>query len=168
LRGRFREYWQANGGLERFGFPITNELLIEGRVVQYTQRARFEQHQENNPPYDVLLGRLGYELSQGRGSDQHFRRTDPVQGQSFSPETGHNITGPILSYWQANGGVLTMGYPLSEAFTEKSPTDGKEYLVQYFERQRLEYHPENRDPRFQVLAGLLGVQSFVSSFKIQP
>ena len=84
------------------------------------------------------------------------------------PETGHNLTGPILEYWQSNGGVAVFGYPLSEAFTEKSPTDGKSYLVQYFERQRLEYHPENTDPKFQVLSGLLGVQSYMAAYGKQP
>ena len=33
----------------------------------------------------------------------------------------------------------------------------KPYLVQYFERNRLEYHPELPDP-FRVSLGLLGVQ----------
>ncbi len=35
--------------------------------------------------------------------------------------------------------------------------DGKLHRVQYFERYRLEYHPENSDPKYQVLLGLLGV-----------
>jgi hypothetical protein len=49
------------------------------------------------------------------------------------------------------------GYPISEAFTEVSPTDGKPYLVQYFERNRLEYHPELSE-EYRVSLGLLGVQ----------
>src|SRR5947208_2055263 len=58
MHGAFLDYWTRNGGLERLGYPLTNEVLVDGRVVQYTQRARFEQHLENKPPYDVLLGRL--------------------------------------------------------------------------------------------------------------
>jgi hypothetical protein len=136
--------------------------------VQYTQRARFEQHLENAPPYDVLLGLLGVELTGGRELEEAFTRTSAMSGQAFVPETGHNIVGPILSYWQSNGGVPVFGYPLSEAFKEKSPTNGETYLVQYFERQRLEYHPENNDPKFQVLLGLLGVQSYVLKFGAPP
>jgi hypothetical protein len=37
-----------------------------------------------------------------------------------------------------------------------SPTDGKEYQVQYFERNRFEYHPEFAGTRFEVQLGLLG------------
>jgi hypothetical protein len=40
---------------------------------------------------------------------------------------------------------------------EYSRTDNKPYTVQYFERNRLEYHPE-LPADFQVSLGLLGVQ----------
>jgi polysaccharide biosynthesis protein PslG len=51
---------------------------------------------------------------------------------------------------------------------ERNSTDGKSYLVQYFERQRLEYHPEITDTRFEVLSGLLGVESYARAFGVQP
>lgn len=64
--GRFLTYWQNNGGLERFGYPITgvNQEQIGGQSydVQYFERRRMEYHPENQPPYDVLLGRLGSEV----------------------------------------------------------------------------------------------------------
>ena len=47
---------------------------------------------------------------------------------------------------------------------EKNPTDGKEYLTQYFERARFEYHPENGDPKFQVLLGLLGREQYDAKY----
>ena len=64
LNGRFRDYWEANGGLTQFGYPITEllqERLENGQTytVQYFERARFELHQENPAPYDVLLGQFG-------------------------------------------------------------------------------------------------------------
>ena len=34
------------------------------------------------------------------------------------------------------------GFPISEEFTEVSKVDNKPYTVQYFERNRFEYHPE--------------------------
>jgi len=39
-----------------------------------------------------------------------------------------------------------------------SKDDGKSYLVQYFQRQRFEYHPENKGTRFEVLLGRLGAE----------
>ncbi len=82
---------------------------------------------------------------------------DPSSGKLFFAETGHTLGGVFLSYWRAHGGLPIYGYPLTEEFTETSPTDGKPYTVQYFERNRFEYHPENKPPSV-VLLGLLGVQ----------
>src|SRR5207253_4450759 len=39
-----------------------------------------------------------------------------------------------------------------------NPTSGRSYLVQYFERSRFEYHPENAGTPYEVLLGLLGTQ----------
>jgi hypothetical protein len=65
LGGRFLQYWQQNGGLAQQGFPISDEFLeksdLDGKTyrVQYFERAVFEMHPENKPPYDVLLSQLG-------------------------------------------------------------------------------------------------------------
>ena len=75
----------------------------------------------------------------------------------FFPETRHSLGGVFLRHWRENGGLPIFGYPLTEEFTEVSPTNGKRYKVQYFERNRFEYHPENKPPD-DVQLGLLGVQ----------
>ena len=68
LSGRFLQYWQATGGLALYGYPIsepfTETNATDGKpyTVQYFERARFELHPENKPPYDVLLGLLGRQL----------------------------------------------------------------------------------------------------------
>src|SRR5215213_4340790 len=51
--GKFREYWEKNGGLAQQGYPLTDEFqernLTDGKVytVQYFERAVFELHPEN-------------------------------------------------------------------------------------------------------------------------
>lgn len=75
----FLSYWQNHGlefdgrpgyssgeSLALFGLPLSDpqpEVLSDGRTytVQWFERARFESHPENAPPYDVLLGLLGVE-----------------------------------------------------------------------------------------------------------
>jgi hypothetical protein len=87
------------------------------------------------------------------------RWTDPVPpraGCRHFPETGHNLCGAFLRHWERAGGLAIVGYPLSEEFQERNPADGRVYTVQYFERNRFEYHPEQPDPRYRVLLGLLG------------
>ena len=71
------------------------------------------------------------------------------------PETNHQVCGRFLAYWEANGGLAINGYPIGDEVTEVLE-DGKPYTVQYFERVRLEYHPEHPDPRYQVLLGQFG------------
>jgi len=73
----------------------------------------------------------------------------------YFPETGHTVRGRFLAYWEANGGLAQQGYPISGEFNEVNLTDGRTYLVQYFERARFELHPENQAPH-DVLLGLLG------------
>lgn len=73
---------------------------------------------------------------------------------AFFPETSHTLRGTFLAYWKANGGLPVFGFPLSEEFLERG-ADGREYTVQYFERNRFELHPENAPP-YNVQLGRLG------------
>ena len=74
LCGRFLTYWQAHGGLAQNGYPISEEFTetsdLNGKpyTVQYFERAVFEYHPENQPPYDVLLSQLGTYLGQANYS----------------------------------------------------------------------------------------------------
>ncbi len=175
LQGPFLSYWQKHGALRQFGMPITPELiekLEDGKeyVIQYTERARFEYHPESDAANQVQLGLLGDKLAEGRQNESPFQHSPAMANPvaSYFGETGHNLMPPIGDYWKKNGGLPVFGYPISEAFQEKSPTDGKSYQVQYFERNRLEYHPQNRDPQYQVLLGLLGNQQYQRVYGTPP
>ena len=154
LHGPFLLYWRLHGGLAQFGYPVTSELTEGGATVQYTERARFELHGDT-----VLLGLLGRELTTGR-TDAPFRATAAASGATFFTPTGHNLAAPFRDSWQAQGGLPVFGYPISEAFTERNPSDGQSYQVQYFERARLEFHPATGSAPAAVLGGLLGVQAY--------
>jgi hypothetical protein len=73
-----------------------------------------------------------------------------AQASRYFPETGHEVSGRFLDYWQQSGGLDVFGYPLTGERVE----DGR--TVQYFERTRFEYAPENAPP-YDVLLGRLGV-----------
>ena len=152
--GAFLRYWEQRGGLARFGFPLTSVFELGGRRVQYFERARFEYHPENGAPDEVQLGLLTSFLTQGRS----FATAPALRGGRYFPETGHNLTGVFLAYWQASGGLSSYGYPISEELREVNQADGKEYTVQYFERARFEHHPENGGDAV-VLLGLMGVET---------
>jgi hypothetical protein len=171
IDGRIRDYWEQNGGLPVFGFPISPQrtFTIEGQSIeaQWFERNRLELHPENEPPYDVLLGRLGVDVLAQQGRDwQAFPTADaPQPGCRYFAETQQNVCGDILSAWRANGlelgdlgisereSLALFGLPISPLQEEE--IDGQTYQVQWFERARFEVHPENAPP-FDVLLGLLG------------
>lgn len=190
VAGRFLEVWSSQGSEQANvyvnGLPITDRRaevsLNDGKTyeTQWFERARYEAHPGNAAPYDVLLGLLGTSLVEGRGAvnpstgaprnpaDAPFVGIDKpadADGRTivWFPETKHTISGKILEYWNKYGGLKQFGFPLSEPLQELSPSDGKTYTVQYFERNRFELHPEKTAP-YEVELGLLGVQQY----KAQP
>jgi hypothetical protein len=175
----FQSYWKRFGGLEVFGYPITEKRKEGDLTVQYFERARFEDHPENAknvPNWDsldkptrlkltILLTRLGADLVSKTTNSKGYAPVDPSQvppGATLFPQTGHTISGKIAEYWQANNGLPNFGYPLSEPIQEVNQADGKTYTVQYFERTRLELHPENSGSRYEVQLGLMGREAMAS------
>jgi phosphate transport system substrate-binding protein len=160
--GKFLDYWNTHGGLAQQGYPITGEMqeksAINGKTytVQYFERAVFEAHPENQPPYDVLLQLLGVTFYKDRyGSAGAPNQTVSTTNAVAFPQTGHSLGGDFRTYWDSHGGLAQQGYPISDEFQEKNQTDGKTYTVQYFERAVFEAHPENQPPN-NVLLSLLG------------
>jgi hypothetical protein len=172
--GRFLEYWLANGGLAQQGYPLTGEFDEISATddksyrVQYFERARFELHPENRPPYDVLLGQVGREQFAARYPGG-VRNTLPDAGpeRRCFPETGFCVDDRFLRYWREHGGLAQQGFPISPLFLETNPTDGKDYATQYFERARFEYHPKYSAPN-DVLLGLLGREQFRARYPDGP
>ena len=172
IDGRIREFWEQNGGLAIFGFPIGSEeqSTVDGKTftVQRFERNRLELHPENARPYDVLLGRLGADRLTQQGRDWFtFPKNGDTGGCKVFAETGHTVCGAVLNAWRKSGlkldtrnavseaeSLALFGLPLSDLQTE-TMADGKQYQVQWFERARFELHPENSAP-YDVLLGLLG------------
>ncbi len=177
VRGKFLEYWRAQGGLAIFGYPLTDEILEvnpadqKTYTVQWFERNRFEYHPEfKGTVYEVLLGLLGNQVTIGRGNEGAFRYfSDPkIPGQYYFPQTGHTLRNSFKQFWDTRGGLPIFGYPTSEEFYEVNPDDGKTYVVQYFERNRFEYHPEFKGTEYEVLLGLLGNQLTGGAFYPDP
>lgn len=142
----FLAYWREHGGVLIFGYPLSEETIENGRIVQYFERSKFEYHPEaygtDGQVQTALLGTL---LTQGR----QFAPGAPDGGELFYPETGHTLSGNFRRFWEKRGGLPTFGFPISEPFQETSTIDGQERTVQYFERAKFEFFPEELDSFFQ-------------------
>jgi len=176
IAGRIRAYWEENGGLAVFGYPVGPQQVeaVEGKQlqVQWFQRNRLELHPENARPYDVLLGRLSEErlLLLNRVWQEEPRAGGQQPGCLWFEQTGHNICDQapgvgFKTYWEENGlrdpqlasydqSLSLFGMPITEPQTETN-SSGDTVMTQWFERARFEWHPDNPD-NFKVLLGLLG------------
>ncbi|MXY00940.1 MAG: SpoIID/LytB domain-containing protein [Chloroflexi bacterium] len=65
VRGAMLDYFRSNGGIDRFGFPISGQIAQGGLIVQHFQRARLE-HPAGFPD-QVAAANVGSELLQGLG-----------------------------------------------------------------------------------------------------
>jgi hypothetical protein len=136
----FLEFYIERGGLEVFGYPLT-EAYDDPRLglrVQYFQRARMEWHPDNETPHKLQLGLLVDELgySYPPASPEEIP-VIPDPNRQYFPETEHVVAYAFLDYFREKGGMDIFGYPRSELLYE----DG--YYVQYFQRARMEWHPED-------------------------
>jgi hypothetical protein len=76
----FKTWWQNEGGLPIFGYPISQPFEEGGYLVQYYERARFEWHPEfAGTQWEVELGLLGRVDAQQRGMSGQpaFKRVNP-------------------------------------------------------------------------------------------
>jgi hypothetical protein len=150
IGGPIRAYWERNGGLAVFGFPITDrtQATVEGRAlqVQWFERDRLE----IQPDGTITTGRLGVERLTQIGTPWQPGASGPAgAGCVAFPETGYEVCGPFAQYWRQNGGLARFGLPITGAY--ETTIEGKPVTVQYFERRRFELHNGA-----QVLLGLLG------------
>jgi murein DD-endopeptidase MepM/ murein hydrolase activator NlpD len=172
----FRAFWDAHGGQDLLGAPVTEAYWTRDRTGTHEVQV-FERADVNYYPAAVgtpaawSLDRLGAQLYGG----QH--RTDgwqPVSAfattdrQRYFPETQHGTYGAFYRQWQAAGGLAGWGYPISEPFYEADPLTGVTYLTQYFERARLEYHPESQGTPAEIHANRLGLLGLIGKGWVAP
>ncbi|MBM4376647.1 MAG: hypothetical protein FJ095_16305 [Deltaproteobacteria bacterium] len=138
--------------------------------AQHTRRARLEFHPElASTPYVVSFGLVGRQLAPASGVDPDaWSHAGAPHGKDCeflgpNPATGHYVCGKLLASWKSHGvddaslsvrdrSIRLFGYPISPPVAYQGRT------VQWFERARLELHPENKAP-FDVLGGLLGCEA---------
>jgi photosystem II stability/assembly factor-like uncharacterized protein len=153
IQGEFKSVWeQPDRGLALYGYPLTDqfqEFDVSDKItktVQYFERFRFEFDSNKT----VRTSLIGYQAIEGRYFPPgRFIATTSVQ--QYFDETKHTLRGAFFDFWQKNGRLERLGYPITEEFTEKGP-DGKDTVYQYFQRAKLAFDPETK----KVTIALLG------------
>ena len=75
---------------------------------------------------------------------------------TYFPQTGHTLSGKFRDFWQQHGGLPMFGFPISEPVNEAG------IQVQYFERARLELHPDSGGSSMTVTITPLGTQEWAA------
>ena len=183
ISGKIMEYWQANGGLPVFGYPINgaqqelNRDTNQVYLTQWFERNRIEVHPEYSFPYDVLLGLLGKE-SMPKNLPPEAITPETPQGETciWFPITQHNACNQsgdlgFKRYWETHGlefdgkagysfneSLALFGYPLTTPIMVTN-SSGDTVLTQWYERARFEWHPNKLD-EFKVLLGRVGSEAY--------
>lgn len=160
VAAEFKSYWESNGGLAVFGYPLEaakQEQTPEGTfLVQYFERNRLELHPDNAAPYNVLIGRANDEVlsREGRNWRDFAKQPTNAGGCVAFAETQQTVCGEFLRYWRSQGlnlgdrgvsareSLALWGLPLSQPQEEQN-IDGDTVLTQHFERARMELHVMN-------------------------
>ncbi len=160
LRGTFLDYWERNGAERVFGYPISDVQLATSEdtwtgQVQWFERERLEDHGLSG----MMRGRLGADLLNLRGENWQLQAHQGAipDGCEYVVQTRQVLCEPLLSYWRNNGGLDRFGWPLT-ALREET-IEGWTGNVQYFERARLELHPE-APTTAQIQIGRIGSAIF--------
>jgi hypothetical protein len=137
VRGNFWRYFEAMGGAESLGYPITEPFEQEGRQVQYFEYARLEDHPDNPSRPVVKLSMLGERLGR-RQPPLKSSRVPPAldRNSRYYPQMGHAVSGDFLSYFDEHGGLDRFGFPIAEPLV----VEGN--LVQDFQRVRFAWHAD--------------------------
>jgi hypothetical protein len=164
IGARFRSYYDLHGGEPVFGRAISPEMESNGRMFQWFERARLEEWPEYaGTPYGVQGGRLGAEFTTGITFPTQVYFVSRPDARYFA-ETGHGLSDRFLRFWDQHGGIDMIGYPISDQVQEILP-DKQIHTVQYFERGRIEYHPQLAGTPFEMQLGLLGRALYLKESK---
>jgi hypothetical protein len=122
----FLLYFDSHGGLDIFGYPITELLMEQGTVVQYFQRAKMEWHPENPISHQITLGNLG---------DEYIARTNLPQIHLNPVSALTAPTTPTPEVWSVSTPVAPAtpapdyGQPTATVFVPPLPIPTTDFSV---------------------------------------
>ena len=116
INEEFHHFSEVYGGVNSLGQPLTEIIIVDGWHVQYFENGRLEYHPENEPAYRVTVGWLGDLLQRRRPPINSATIPGASPNSHYFAETGHTLSGDFLTYFDAHGGSVRFGQPISEPF----------------------------------------------------
>lgn len=151
LRDPFLSHWEAAGGEDLLGLPISEERYVEGTggILQTfeTLVLKYDPALEgsNNVVGEKLPSSFVDELAPDRDRDSVPRCNLESGACQYFPETGHTLSGEFLAFWRQHGDGSLLGLPISEPFTPS----GTDHRLQVLENAVLEENPQTAGIRLR-------------------
>ena len=148
------KYYEISNPTILYGAPITEAFVDSfGIKVQYFEKVRFELDPSLPIGIQVKISPLGEFLYQ-----EAQPLVVPSNSRACRSFTGsdHLVCYNFLDFFEENGGVSQFGIPISGFEIHNG------WIVQYFQKARFEWHPEN-SPGQWVTVSNLGVRYFYES-----
>ena len=137
VQEEFLYFYNIYGGQESLGDTLTEQIVVDGWLVQYFEKGRLEFHPENEPAYRVTVGWLGDLLNRRRPPIPPLAiPSAEIPNTRYYEQTGHTLSGDFLQYFDTHGGSVRFGLPISEPFL----LDGQ--LTQDFQSGRFFWTPQ--------------------------
>jgi len=145
------KYQETSNPTILFGNPITEAFVDSfGTKVQYFEKVRFEIDPSLPAGLQVKLSPLGEYLYQ---EGQKLIVPSNFPACRYFAESGNSVCYAFLDFFDKHGGVTQFGYPISGFEIHE------DWIVQYFQSARFEWHPEN-SPGKRVVVSDLGYRYF--------
>lgn len=140
LRGAFLQIFEAIGGVNVVGLPLSEERFVEATgVVQSFEGIAFIYDPSLDSPWDRQAMHLSDDIKQNFAPSDARQGVDSCSGDDceYFTDTNHTVSGDYFELWQ-KGGFAVFGMALSEPY--RVGTSG--VTRQVFERVIMEYRPE--------------------------
>lgn len=120
----YNTVWEQWGGQDVFGAPLSEMRAIGANgETQQVFETIVMQFQPAQPEGARVTGYPLDDATISANTSTASRKVTQASGNGqFFTETGHNLTGDMLTFWQQHGGEALLGPPVSEAFTSKGTT----------------------------------------------
>jgi len=171
LREPFLSRWEAAGGADVLGLPLSEERYVEGAggVVQTFEAITLIYDPTQEAPLNIQAQRLSEETRAALATPASLRtvRGCAVSDRAicrFFPESGHTLTGAIGAFWAERGDLAFFGSPVSEPFADRA--NGT--TVQVFEKAVIEDHGGGNVRLRKLGEALIAEQSVDGAFAPAP
>ena len=136
LKAQFLAKWQATGGRDGIGAPISEERYQEDvGVVQTFQAVSLVYDPGLEAPWDVQATRVPPEVRRALAPVSARKKVTGASGKGqYFEQSGHTLSGAFQTFWESHGDLTVIGMPTTEPFRDANT--GSERQV--FERAVLE------------------------------